>query len=1835
MRKYERGVHMAEEMLEKRIDGWKKSLLDMGKRNRLLNYKDTKRSNIRIIDPDLEELYKRLVLEERDLSFSFSYFYEEDDEEENNEKVIPGDITTNRTIGEQQKTLKSLRDKARTAIEEQGVNVLYLAFGFLNWMESPDSKWELISPLVLVPVTLSIESLTSPYVLKIHEDEIVINPTLAYKLENDFGICLPEFEPHDSNIVEYLDDIKNLVGVNGWSIKHECCLSLFSFLKMNMYSDLNTHSEKIRNNPILKALAGDLSEIKNVPEELNNYNHDKNEKPINIFQVVDADSSQQDAILYSKQGISFVLQGPPGTGKSQTITNIIAEALADGKKVLFVSEKMAALEVVHKRLSQSGLSDFCLMLHSYKVSKKEILKELNKTLNMDRIKIQEDALYQLDSLERKRNQLNEYATQLHEICKPLNKSIYDITGRLSKLQSIPDLIFDIENVNDFDMAKLHETLYQIEKYSKTLGKMSGDYQKNPWRGICIDSVSHVERQNLEKKLSDLYSEVTELAQFFDEEIKKNEIGVEITYKNIELLSKLFETISVCPGVPMSWVLCEDMNQLVEKANEYGKLNDEYRNAYKYVESMCLVDAFSLPAEKIKDEIEDVLSKLQSYYYNVDRIVFTERRKSEKDEVQSFQLMLKQMIADVNYLQNIGFEVDFTEDSVSKIMDQLQYFENEFYPTEQWFDEWKRKNGEEFLIQYEECLSECNIERKKILDYYEKKIFDIEYDKILKRFKTDYISFTKIFNKNYKRDRKEIRVLSRTVKKKISDEDVIKLLNQIKALKEKEQWLCDNRTKLQEFVGQLYIGDNTDWMSIGKQLNNIKKLSSCMGEISLVLQNNLVNANIDFKEILEIRTRIEAYIKCSDKEKGFISKHDKLMLFQTMYTDTETIMQYIDCISCNVDKVNECCKKSIDCSDLFSILEKIIETHKIQSQISDEEELLKKIFISEYDGLNTCWDRIKEQLLWINEYKQACQGFIITDKFINEICTDNSTRQNCGQVAQSIKVKTMQMADRWYWFVSLFDKTEELSSQKMFDVSDRIKLCTSYMYLLEEWIDYSNSRKNCEEVGLKEFIIQCDKDIIPAEIMQKAYLKRFYRAWLDIMIPKYQEIANFRRRNQESLIEEFRNLDLLQMKIARTRIKTKLISKLPDVNRTISASDEVAILRRELNKQRRIMPLRKLFRTIPNLLMALKPCLMMSPLSVSLFLQADSYDFDIVVFDEASQVHTEDAIGAIMRGKQVIIAGDTKQLPPTSFFEATTSDNDFDTDMIDEVENSNVFESILDEACTILPDRTLKWHYRSRNESLIAFSNAKIYNHSLITFPSPTEGEKNNGVEYVFVENGVYDRGGKKSNMQEAIKVAELVFEHIRTNSNRTLGVITFSETQQHAVETAIRNIRIEHSEYEFFFNEEKPDAFFVKNLENVQGDERDTIIFSIGYAKDPNGVMYMNFGPLSRNGGYRRLNVAITRAKYNIKLVGSIRPTDIRLESTHSEGVKMLRSYIEFAIQGQKALDAEVSVSNVVNVESPFEESVYDFLIENGYDVVTQVGCSGYRIDMAVKHPTLSGRFILGIECDGATYHSSRTARERDRLRQTILEDIGWKIYRIWSTDWIKDPKNEENRLIEAVQNALENFADDTEIDKAEAVEVQEEITNYDIPVETIEISQNDTLDLIQEYVEADIWSVDRDDNDNDNTYLKNVINYVVKIEAPIHFELLCKRVAPLFGNQKATVKVRNGVDYIISRFSTNVIKKEDFCWEKENKQPQVRKPNEINSRPIQYIAKEEIIEAMKLVLNNAYGISQEDLFIAVARIFGFSRTGGNIQVTLNDAFDVMISNNVVTILDGKVAIIS
>ena len=357
--------------IDRKIDAWQNKLLDLGKRNRLLNYRDTKRSNLRILKPDFSEMWESFVLDEKPLEFP--YYDDFDAISESDEGTgLPREafVATNQPIKDQQKTLRNLRNKAKIVMEEQGVNVLYLAFGFLKWTEAGHSEYPLQSPIVLVPVSLSWESITSPFILSLHEDEIVINPTLIYKLENDFGITFPPFDA-DQPVDGILSGIEKIVAHNGWEVKREIGLSLFSFLKINMYRDMEQHRDAILDNKIVRALCGDVTAIdRSAIDIADGYDHDHRELPSEVFQVVDADSSQQDAILCAKKGLSFILQGPPGTGKSQTITNIIAECLADGKKVLFVSEKMAALEVVRRRLDMAGLGDFCLTLHSYKATKR-------------------------------------------------------------------------------------------------------------------------------------------------------------------------------------------------------------------------------------------------------------------------------------------------------------------------------------------------------------------------------------------------------------------------------------------------------------------------------------------------------------------------------------------------------------------------------------------------------------------------------------------------------------------------------------------------------------------------------------------------------------------------------------------------------------------------------------------------------------------------------------------------------------------------------------------------------------------------------------------------------------------------------------------------------------------------------------------------------------------------------------------------------------------------------------------------------------------------------------------------------------------------------------------------------------------------------------------------------------------------------------------------------------------------------------------------------------------------------------------------------------------------
>jgi superfamily I DNA and/or RNA helicase/very-short-patch-repair endonuclease len=483
-------------------------------------------------------------------------------------------------------------------------------------------------------------------------------------------------------------------------------------------------------------------------------------------------------------------------------------------------------------------------------------------------------------------------------------------------------------------------------------------------------------------------------------------------------------------------------------------------------------------------------------------------------------------------------------------------------------------------------------------------------------------------------------------------------------------------------------------------------------------------------------------------------------------------------------------------------------------------------------------------------------------------------------------------------------------------------------------------------------------------------------------------------------------------LTRELIRTRLSAGIPrdQITHDIPKA-ELGLLRKEIGKKARHIPVRQLLGRIPTLLPHLKPCVLMSPLSVAQYLEPAHETFDVVIFDEASQIPVWDAVGAIARGKQLIVVGDPKQLPPTNFFN-TADDSD---DVASEINLEKDLESILDELLTNgMRHKRLKWHYRSRHEGLIAFSNHQYYENELLTFPSPEAAD--GGVRFRYLPEARYDKGKSRTNLGEARALVVELVQRLRRSGGpaRSYGVVTFSQAQQNLVENLLDEERRKFPELEIHFNDAPPvdgEPVFVKNLENVQGDERDVILFSICYGPDESGRVSMNFGPLNRDGGERRLNVAITRAKHEVLVFSSLRGDQIDLNRTRARGVRDLKYFLDYADRGPKALTAAITTNGDAAPDSEFERMVADRIRASGYEVHHQVGCSGYRIDLGVVDPRSPGRYLLGVECDGATYHRAATARDRDKLRQMILEGLGWKLHRIWSTDWWHEAEAEMDKL--------------------------------------------------------------------------------------------------------------------------------------------------------------------------------------------------------------------------------
>lgn len=541
-------------------------------------------------------------------------------------------------------------------------------------------------------------------------------------------------------------------------------------------------------------------------------------------------------------------------------------------------------------------------------------------------------------------------------------------------------------------------------------------------------------------------------------------------------------------------------------------------------------------------------------------------------------------------------------------------------------------------------------------------------------------------------------------------------------------------------------------------------------------------------------------------------------------------------------------------------------------------------------------------------------------------------------------------------------------------------------------------------GLAPLLAECLERGIGADQVGEVFEAVWLHSILEAVAMADSAYGAFQGQTLDRVASDFRTRDTEHIRTTADRVRRCCAERL--FGALDAHPEQATLIRAEANKQRRHRPMRDLLRGAPDVMMALKPCWAMSPLVVSQVLPLQQL-FDVVIFDEASQVPPADAIPSVVRGKRVVVAGDERQLPPTSFF-ASASAEDETEEGLEIGENGEVavtltdgYESILDSLAAALPFRSLEWHYRSQDERLIAFSNAHIYSSSLTTFP----GAHVDGVlDHVAVPHVPGLTGSEESAAAEVQAVVDLVLEHARQRPEESLGVITMGIKHADRIETAIRQAVAANRDLDQFFTEDHPERFFVKNLERVQGDERDAIILSIGYGKAPDGRMMYRFGPLNTKGGERRLNVAVSRAKRRMTLVSSFTHHDLDAAKLASRGAQLLGQFLAFMSSKGTELGSSATLPPQLN---PFEMDVRDRLTQAGIPLTAQHGVSGYRIDFAAAHPTQPGRMVLAIEADGASYHSSASARDRDRLRQEHLERLGWRFHRIWSTEWFRNPAQE------------------------------------------------------------------------------------------------------------------------------------------------------------------------------------------------------------------------------------
>ncbi|MBD2603592.1 DUF4011 domain-containing protein [Scytonema hofmannii FACHB-248] len=1625
----------SQQNLAQKIEKWKAGLADLGRRNPLIKFRQDSPRILEILTEEPDVLFKNLTEEKKSLHFLIIDSEDEDITQLKKTKALPPEknpleLITRQRGSEQLKRLNKLRLEARRSFEERGVNSLFLALGTLTWYDKDKNKPDdvLVSPLILVPVELIKEPRRDVYKISVLDEDVVLNPTLTQKLKQTFGIELPEGEAIQTlTYDEILGEIRKLLAEQKtWQIKENVFLSLFSYAKAAMVRDIIENEALIFNHPILQAISGDLTNYQsNYREPVPASDLDSQVKPERIFQILDADSSQQVVIEAAKSGSSFVVQGPPGTGKSQTIVNMIAELVGDGKSVLLVAEKETALSVVYQRMAECALDHVCLNLHhSGTTDKRELVKNLSKTIEyIKQIYSAENNHAFFKQLVSTRQSLKLYLTSLHAKEEPLDKSPFEIFGELLKKEreAVPNINVIFSNFSQWNGSRLQQAKDLLNQLAQFLPFFKGE-KITIWAKSSLDSYSYEMELQITDKIEQFQQAIV-LVQKINHELQ-GILQVQFLL-NLESLDKCYPAIDYIRKAPLNlpenWTgvdvsIAQDAFTILQtdvQEIEKNKLSQEAENLLGRLSSFLpflrgekttiwAQSTLNSCSESLELEIKDKINKFKQSISSI---------QTASQQIQKIQPLLN--------LENL--EACFPAfKHILKAPDNLpdNWHELDISTVQDAFS--KLKRNVKFIEENEPVLKQ---------KYYPE-LFSSELPALANRYqKYSRFWLIRIFNRRYRRDIKLLKKLS--IKKgQVSHNELKRDLAQAVEVQARRNELYQSNYR--QVFGSLFnpevsnegelkvIEQALSWLtdlqkyslpaeSVQRVINSpskrrelaelVKKLESLLEDIneginflfSYFNENDIIGQYLPRNEISF--TELATFL---DQAQSDLPDFRKWLTYKEIYRQLESlgVQDFLDALHDNKPNPIESVRNRLRHIDyqprqVFGSL--------FNPEFSSEAELKE----------------IEQALNWLI----GLQKYSLSADSVQRVINSPSKRRELAELVKKYESTHDSIRQGLDFLLSHFDESDITNSYlprnqiTFVELESFLSLAQSELTYFQEWLTYKETYHKLENLGNNKFLDALRDNQIQPEQWFSVLEKRIYQICLDAILVRKPELKNFNFEVHERQIKEFAKLDYNQLDAARERLKQLHVQRWQNWEKTSLALAEIPNLKREANKKSRHLPIRKLLndtqKGIPNLVKALKPCWMMSPLSVTQYINPNVVHFDVLIFDEASQLRTEDVVPAIIRSNQVIVIGDNKQLPPTSFFATGDSQEDIDN------QDDASYESVLDECSNFMFGRTLKWHYRSQDEGLIAFSNHHFYDSQLVTFPNPVQNP-DLGVWFKYVPDGVYDRGKRKDNRREAQVVAQLALEHFQRFPEQSLGIIAFSEAQADAIREQIEILGKEYSDLETLCRDNSP-QFFLKALENVQGDERDAIILSVGYARDDQGKLYLNFGPLNKQGGERRLNVAVTRAKSKITLVSSIVAGDIDKTRAESKGVKLLHDYLEYAASGGERLQGN-SYTDALKFDSPFEEDVYHALVQQGYTIRTQVGCSGYRIDLGVVNNNRPGEFLLGIECDGASYHSSPTARDRDRLRQQVLERLGWKIHRIWSTDWFRNKPVQVRLLIEKIK---------------------------------------------------------------------------------------------------------------------------------------------------------------------------------------------------------------------------